>query len=89
MKKMMLKSVLITCITLLLLTALTEVTDGARRTPHRSKAVATDAARRTPHGSKAVATDSVAYPQECPCCQWGYSGYPNKYYLCQKICCKT
>ncbi|KAI3885411.1 hypothetical protein MKX03_036303 [Papaver bracteatum] len=72
MKKMMFKSVLIACITLLLLTALTEVTDAARRTPH-----------------KAVATDSVAYPQECPCCQWGYSGYPNKFYLCQKICCKT
>ncbi|RZC68679.1 hypothetical protein C5167_032565 [Papaver somniferum] len=72
--KMMIKSVLIACITLLLLTALTEVTD---------------AARRTGRGSKAVATNSVAYPQECPCCQWGYSGYPNKYYLCQKICCKT
>ncbi|KAI3997791.1 hypothetical protein MKX01_007678 [Papaver californicum] len=72
--KMMIKSVLVACITLLLLAVLIEVTD---------------AARRSPHGSKAAATDSVAYPQECPCCKWGYSGYPNKFYLCQMICCKT
>ncbi|KAI3879977.1 hypothetical protein MKW92_022756 [Papaver armeniacum] len=79
MKKMMVKSVLVACIALLLLTALTD----AARVPQA--ALVTESAPAAT-GSKSVATDGVAYPQACPCCRWGYSG---PFYLCQMICCKT
>ncbi|KAI3885441.1 hypothetical protein MKX03_036333 [Papaver bracteatum] len=83
MKKMSVKSVLVACITLFLLTSLT---DAARVPPLRGPASLVTGYSPASTGSKAVATDGVAYPQECPCCKWGYSG---PFYLCQMICCKT
>ncbi|MCL7043687.1 hypothetical protein MKW94_001233 [Papaver nudicaule] len=77
MKKMMVKSALIACVTLLLLSILVEVTEAARTRPPRLPE--TSLARPAPPA------DSVAYPQECPCCKWGYSG---PFFLCQMICCK-
>ncbi|KAI3995828.1 hypothetical protein MKX01_038679, partial [Papaver californicum] len=62
MKKMMLKSVLVACITLLLLAVLTQVTDAARTSPHGPTTLVTGSTASAT-GSKAVATDSVAYPQ--------------------------